>query len=382
MAMSERERRTLWVKAGGRCTLCKVYLLEGGLTHAEVSLGEGAHIVGQLKSAGSPRGLSGLVEAERDKAGNIMLACSNCHTEIDKAKVAQILTVEELLRRKTAHEDEVRHQTGLTTDRRTAVLRVHGSVRGAAMAVDVDAAAVAVIQSSDRFPLFPESYDRQGLEIDLRHLAGETGPTRGYYDAATAMVDAVVRGRLHDGVKRNEIAHLSVFAIARLPLLVYLGWTLDDGIATDVYQRHRATGSWMWPVDGATTSFVITPALESVGDEQEVVLITNLSGTTPRGSLPAELRAAPAFTLQAVASSAHEDVIASPDSLAFLRDCLRRFFSDLESTHKQLQRLHVFGGLPASAGVSLGQCLKARNLRPAIVLYDLTDSGYQKALEI
>jgi len=138
----------------------------------------------------------------------------------------------------------------------------------------------------------------------------------------------------------------------------------------------------MWPVDGATTSFVITPSLESVGGPQDAVLITNLSGTTPPSSLPAELRAAPAFTLQADGSSAHEDVIASPDSLALLRDCLRRFFSDLESTHKQLQRLHVFGGLPVSAGVSLGQCLKARNLRPAIVLYDLTDSGYQKAMEI
>lgn len=44
--MTEAERRKVWVKAGGRCTLCKAHLLEGGLTGQEVFVGEGAHIVG------------------------------------------------------------------------------------------------------------------------------------------------------------------------------------------------------------------------------------------------------------------------------------------------------------------------------------------------
>ena len=41
--LSDAERRKVWVRAGGRCTLCKRYLLEGGLTWQEVPLGEGAH---------------------------------------------------------------------------------------------------------------------------------------------------------------------------------------------------------------------------------------------------------------------------------------------------------------------------------------------------
>jgi len=184
MAMLETERRKLWVRAGGRCSLCKRYLLEGGLTSFEVSIGEGAHIVGQLNAPGSPRGLDDLNVGERDLADNILLACSNCHTEIDKARVAEIMTSELLRARKKAHEDEIRHQTGLAADRRTAVLRLHGEVRGAAMNVPADAAAVAVLQSSDRFPLFPTSYDQQGLEIDLRQIPGENPITPAYYDSA------------------------------------------------------------------------------------------------------------------------------------------------------------------------------------------------------
>lgn len=56
MALSDLDRRILWVRAGGRCTLCKKYLLEGGLSSSEVPLGEGAHIVGAVDSVKSTRG--------------------------------------------------------------------------------------------------------------------------------------------------------------------------------------------------------------------------------------------------------------------------------------------------------------------------------------
>ncbi len=50
MSLSDLDRRILWVRAGGRCTLCKTYLLEGHLSAKEVPLGEGAHIVGRVDS--------------------------------------------------------------------------------------------------------------------------------------------------------------------------------------------------------------------------------------------------------------------------------------------------------------------------------------------
>ncbi len=294
MAMSEPERRKLWVKAGGRCTLCKAYLLEGNLTFKEIFLGEGAHIVGQLATPGSPRGMdSDLSADDRDKAENVLLACAACHAEIDKQQVTGLLTVGELVRRKTQHENEIRHQTGLTTDRRTTILRVQGWVRGAAMELSKDTAALAVIRSSDRFPLFQPAFDQNGIEIDLRHLPGEEEGSPEYYVAARKKIDAGVRERLYEGIRTNQVHHLSVFAIARLPLLVYLGWALEDGVATDVYQRHRRSGDWLWPTDGQDTRFIVETLRDGPANATDAVLITNLSGTTHLENLPDDLATCP-----------------------------------------------------------------------------------------
>lgn len=382
MAMSDTERRVLWVKAGGRCTLCKAYLVEGGLTFAEVPLGEGAHIVGRTQAPGSPRGQFPLDLAKRDQASNILLACSNCHNELDKPDVVGVMTVEELRRRKRIHEDEIRHQTGLLGDRRTTVLRVQGWVRGAAMELGRATAAEAVIRSSDRFPLFIPAFDQQSIEIDLRHIDGEEDGSGDYYRAAAAKIETGVRGRVFDGIREGHVHHLSVFAIARLPLLVFLGWMLEDGISTDVYQRHRGSGNWIWPDSGSTAEFRVSLARPAPEDAADGVLVTNLSGTTPLHDLPVELALAPAFCLEPVVSGSHEDVIATPESLKKFEAAIRRFFSDLESTNKRMERLHVFGALPISAAVTFGRSLKARDLRPEIVLYDRTPNGYQKAMEL
>lgn len=383
MAMTEPERRKLWVKAGGRCTLCKAYLLEGDLTAKEVSLGEGAHIVGQQATSGSPRGLDSELGADdRDKAENILLACASCHTEIDKQQVTGLLTTDELTRRKLQHENQIRHQTGLTTDRRTTVLRVQGWVRGAAMELSKDTAALAVIRSSDRFPLFMPAFDQHGIEIDLRHLPGEEDGTPEYYAAGRARIESGVKDRLYEGIRTNQVHHLSVFAIARLPLLIYLGWALDDGVPTDVYQRHRRSDDWLWPTDGHDTQFTVETVGDGNAEATDAILITNLSGTTHLSNLPPAVIACPAFRLRTDGDNAHEDIIATPQTLSSLEKTVRRFFSGLEATNKPLRRLHVFGALPVSAAVTLGRSLKAADLRPKVVLYDLTQNGYTQVMEM
>jgi hypothetical protein len=94
------------------------------------------------------------------------------------------------------------------------------------MALSKDTAALAVIRSTDRFPLVQPAFDPNGIEIDLRHLRGEEDGSPEYYLAASKKIDAGVRERLYEGIRTNQVDQLSVFAIARLPLLVYLGWAL------------------------------------------------------------------------------------------------------------------------------------------------------------
>lgn len=379
VALSEPERRRLWVRAGGRCTLCKKDLMLGSLTWKEMFLGEGAHIVGQKQTPESPRGDDPLPATERDLAANILLACSNCHTEIDKLIALSVMTIDQLHLRKRQHEDEIAHLTGMVFDRRSTVLRVFGDVKDASVVLDQADAARAVIRSGERFPMFIRSFDQRGVEVDLRPLPGEADATQAYYAAATALIDQALE-RIRQGVRSGDIVHLSVFALARLPLLVYLGARLDDAIATEVYQRHRASNSWEWPLTAPLRSFEVAATRAGVSDATDGALIVNLSGTTPMSDLPATLQEGPVWELSVDARD--EDVIGSRETLSAFESVVRRFFTDLEATHKHLAKVHLFGAVPLSAAVVLGRVLKAPDLRPRVVTYDRTPDGYRQALDV
>lgn len=381
MPLSDLDRRVLWVRAGGRCTLCKRYLLEGDLTHVEVPLGEGAHIVGAVDSVKSPRGKDPLPVEARDTVDNIMLACSGCHTEIDRHKASQLLTVEFLRERKRQHEADIKLQTSLVKDRRTAILRMAGDIRGDVMELPRQAAADTVIRCAQRFPYFLESYDRQGVEIDLQQLPGEHPLSPDYYPLAAAAIDRAIENRVRPGIRNGDITHISVFAIARLPLLLYLGSKLDDGSPVDIYQRHRATESWTWPQScDPGTGFAITYT-GGKPSAAEGVLITNLSGSTPTADLPDHMRELPIWTLTPDSGPA-EDVFGHPAVLDRFAAVLRSYFTNLEATHKQLRTLHLIGALPLSGALVSGRILKSTHLRPTVITYDRTGEGYRRALEV
>lgn len=380
MAVSETEKRKLWVRAGGRCTLCKMYLLEGDLTYKEVFVGEAAYIVGQKESAKSARGIDSLQEEERDLAENLMLACSNCHTEIDKLLVAELIDKEFLRQRKQEHEGEVRHQTLLTKSRRTVILRMAGDIRGSRMELPRDTAVEAVVKSGGRFPIFPEAYDQKSVEIELRSIDGEEDVDAKYYEAAVTKINNVIDQRVRPGVMSQEIQHMSVFAIARVPLLVYLGTKLDDGFTTEVCQRQRSTQNWVWANQDPGTTFGVTQARDGRSID-DAVLITNLSGTTPLTELPTGLDEAAVFQMDPQPGPA-EDLFVHPAVLNRFEAAIREFFTRMEEGHKQLERVHLIGAMPVSPAVALGRILKSTGLRPILVTYDRTKNGYVQALVV
>jgi hypothetical protein len=361
-------------------------LLEGGLSAVEVPLGEGAHIVGREDSTRSARGKNPMPVEDRDDIDNLMLACASCHNEIDKKRVEGLLDVHLLRNLKRQHEADIKTQTGLLGDSRTAIIRLAGTIRGDAMQLPRKAAAEAVIRCASRFPFFIESYDRQGVEINLLDLDGEYPLEDDYYRTATRRIDSALETRVLPGITNGDIDHVSVFAIARLPLLVYFGWKLNDGIPVDVYQRHRATDDWQWLNPAAETDFSVSHAPANAADgaggtSEDAVLITNLSGTTPVTDLPAELQGLEMWTISPDTGPA-EDVFASAEVLGRFVGAVRGFFTDLESTHKNVKRLHVFGALPLAGAIELGRALKSEGLRPTVVTYDRTEHGYRLALEV
>ena len=80
VAISERTRKILWVRAAGRCSICRQMLATEGQPADDPSIfGEEAHIVG--KSANGPR--AGEAVTDVDAYANLILLCSVHHKQVD-----------------------------------------------------------------------------------------------------------------------------------------------------------------------------------------------------------------------------------------------------------------------------------------------------------
>jgi hypothetical protein len=370
----------VWVRSGGRCAVCSAYLLEGTITRRQVFLGELAHIVGQQDTAGSPRGqVVAMSDADRDKAENLMLVCASEHQEIDREGVLDVLTVEKLRKIKHDHEDWIRRVTGLDRNRRTVVLRMIGRVRGNEVELTKPTASDAVLRCGDRYPDFPLSFREYGIEIDLRDLPGEAGGGEAYWSAGAAKIDEVIDGRLGEGVRGEHVAHLSVFAFARLPLLVYLGSRLDDTFEVAIYQRHRRGETWVWPDDGKGVRFDLEAPSQVHGDEAN--LIMNVSGTIHAHELPSYVSELPTFLLRPDSVVPETDTISTRASLDAFTSAVRSALSAMEVRNKYVRRLHVFGALPLSAAVALGRAHDP-HVHPALIIYDRAGGQYHRVLQI
>jgi hypothetical protein len=381
-APPEAERLKVWVRHGGRCVFCNAYMLESDLTLRPVRLGEIAHNV--ASSDAGPRADPSTSVAERNDADNLLLLCGRHHPDADKTAQLDVLTVEQITAFKKAHEAKIRLATERVGDPRTAVLRVQGNIKAAVVDLSATAAADAVIRSARRFPDLPFAHDRQGVEIDLRQLPGEDEGTAEYYRAAASRIDEMINMRFKPAVEKGDVDHLSVLAIGRLPILVYLGSRLDDTIPTDVYQRHRATESWVWGDDLDTDprfrSRAVPAGLD--GGAREAVLIVNASGTIHDDELPHVVRDLPCYVIELDSGNPHTDSVRSRLIRDSFERALRELLGEIESVHKTVRRLHVFAAAPVSVAVILGRSIGWR-IHPNLVVYDRASDGtYHPAMEV
>ncbi len=377
---SESTTRQLLVRSGGRCALCYAELLTSEFTQEAVYLGERAHIVGRSTSSKSPRGQHDLPVEFRDDSDNLLLACRSCHGEIDTRPNLDAFTVEQLRELKQRHESRIAQILSVPPGRDTAVLRMHGTIGHSNVAIDRSAAATAVL-ANGRCARFPLSHDPTGIEIDLRQQPSPDIGHREYYDGCRQAIDNAFSRRITPAVEDGTIRHLSVFALARWPLLVYLGALLGDKLEIDVYQRHRATDSWAWPVDTVDHgfSFEVVCQGEATGD---VALVLSMSAAVHVHEVPRGLEGCRVYRVTpAGCEGPHSDVVDSPAALKSAEAALRAVLADVEQHRKTARRLHVLGAAPLSVFVALGRVVN-REIHPPLTLHDRVNGQYRPVMEV
>ena len=376
-----KETLILWVRSGGRCAHCNEYVIEAPYHEIPLNLGERAHIAGWKDSPGSPRGDSNVPIPDRNKADNLILLCQNCHTIIDHPDTREHYPETRLLEIKREHEERIRHLTGMSKDRETTVLRVFGSVRGSMPEMAREQAMRTVIDGSGRYACFPLAVDRHSIEIDLTTLPEpEDGEADACWRLGRRAIDKVC-ARITEAVHDKHIRHVSVFALARLPLLVYLGYVLDDKVPVDLYQKQRGGNEgWIWPEDEPSSTFEVIEVLpgENGGD---VALLLSLSGTLSASDIPAELGQIPVFEIRPVGEISGPNLFRSRATLDAFTRTYQDWLARLEHDCKDTSMIHLFPAAPITAAIACGRCLM-RHVQPSMRVYDRVGNTFLPALTI
>ncbi|TLP70693.1 SAVED domain-containing protein, partial [Nesterenkonia sphaerica] len=362
--------REIWARAAGRCVLCSAYLLGTGRSFFHTAHGEIAHNVGATQGKKSPRGASKLSLEERSKAENLLLLCHQCHRMIDAAGAEEVYTDEYLRERKQVFEDHVRRVTDFATVTETAVVRVTGRVRGT----------------------FAPATDRQvssALHLEGMRYAGEHPRDAEFVVSIDSEdTDSWV---WQEGMKKivtklsalrdTPFDTVSVFAMAPVPLLVFLGSKLEDKGDIRVFPRFRDAEdlAWCWRSrPGSCATFAVASSGASA-TATEVVLTVNVSGVVDLGAAPADFAALPRVTLAADAPG--PDAIQTKADLAAFSRAWRSALARVEMDYPLCERIHMLAAVPVVAAVACGQHYM-RGAQPALVVYQRAREGYIEALTL
>jgi hypothetical protein len=361
--------------------LCAAYLLDSRYHyHSAALVGQIAHNAGATDSAGSPRGKAGsLGRDERADESNLLLLCQPCHNQIDKKENQDLYTYEWVRARKIEHELRVLRATNFGALRKALVVTTRGPIRGADVSVSNREVSEALVEAN----LFVHVEDGWRGDVEIR-FDGDLSATYAW-DLAKAQVDKGLR-RLTDDAQRsaNPPDQVAVFALAPIPVLVYLGSRLDDKLTIQVFDHHRGrtTGAWCWgePTGEPVLFDVRTDNLHDT-TVTDVVAVLSVSGTVRHKNLPEPLRGLPTICLEPVGVTPQPGLIDSEATLHLAAAAWAELLGRVEALWPNAQRIHLLAAIPASLAVRVGGH-RMRDAQADIVTYELTQDGYTAAITI
>jgi len=366
----------VWAASAGRCAICKRYLAESSDTGQPVLIGEVAHIAGTSDGKGSPRGSSAIPVSDRGKPENLVLLCRDAHKTIDTPEFWDAYPEGELRRIKRTHEHQMKQLSGLSPNNKSAVLRINGTVRGATKSITKSSVTWALLRSGN-FPDFSLERDRD-YEIDLREVPGETEGSEEYFRSALHHVRSRIE-ELNSLVKQDEIASVSVFAFARIPILIAAGTMLDDKIRADFYPATRGSEqAWGWDENANIEEFSIT---KQGGSESAVLVALGISGTVDMARMPSELTGATTYCVVPSGARPNPEIISRNETLDNFSATWREVLALIERDHPEAVSIAVVGALPLTAALSVGRH-RMRDAQLPLRVYDLPVGGSNYVFQV
>lgn len=339
-------RLLLSAKAAGRCQFrgCNRQLTTSEFSRHKTRFGAYAHIVAD--SPAGPRGNAARSPALAKAISNLMLLCPDCHKNIDENHSA--FSEHVLLAMKAEHEARVLAVTehkGLT---RTHIVLLETGIGNRAGLVNEDSARSAAL---------PKWATERSTRIELAKSRLRDGEKAFWHDGVLNIQRAV------DDVKRSfsekTLGHVSVFALAPIPLLIWLGYHLGDLVPGEAFQLSRGANAWSWLDVGADLDIKLDNN-NPVNRGEPAVLRLCISGEV---EVPDALREMQSRRIGP--SSPVVDIIQTRAHVDAFRHTCREAMAALAGASS----IHVASAVPNSLAVEFGR-LQLPKSHPPITVWD------------
>lgn len=371
MAVTIKTRCIVWAKSAGRCQFpgCNDLLI-GDLRAGNENLNKAyiAHIV--ASSANGPRGDKVRSPLLADDPDNLLLLCDAHHSLIDRDELDKY-PEERLIQIKRECEKRIELATGVSPDLASFVVRYAATVGQNEGAVGFTKCREAMLPNFYPASRTPIDFSLSGLDL------ADSEP--GYFELQAQNLKRQFDAKLRGEVEKQEINHISVFALAPIPLLMELGRLLSDITPTEVHQLHREPAGWRWAESGPELEFDTTaPDNKHDSIALKLELSSNISDERVRSTLGDDVSI---WSLNV--RNPHNDCMRYRDDLQAFRTNARKVLADIKDAHGEKTAINVFPAVPVSVAVEFGRIWMPKVDLPLHIFdQSRTDDGFVHRLSI
>ena len=344
-------RRDLWVAAAGRCEFrgCCKPVGRDFVTNEVAFTGQHAHIIAD--SPGGARGVKGDSERLAKDVSNLMLACFDCHSRIDRHGKNNRFTTPQLQAMKREHEARIERVYSATGVVESLPLVVTFPVGPHPTSVDVEQIHFAMLENSG-YKVFPQG---KHVHINRSNFDFHDNDANFWPLAERALSDQYARHIEPALIELNGNAHLSIAGFAPIPMLMKLGALVGDKTRANVMDLPN--DGWLWDTRDTCPepkfSYDVPPTLP-----REVSVVVSISGKVahPPGHGVVEF----------AAEAPDRGIIRKEAHLQLFRSKFNAFLQRISGAGARVIFIHP--ATPLSASIEIGRMLLLKTFEEVHVM--------------
>jgi len=278
---------------------------------------------------------------------------------------------------KQEHENRIEIQTSYPEDiNKSTVLIFSVNIGERTVPINIEAVRNAM------FPKFPA--DHKGIKIEERDFDRFGTPEQWQTFAENKIKRKLLR-YLDEGIDDVKIKHISLFGIAPMPLLTYLGRCVGDTVPTNIYQSHRnianTNKTWSWQEENS----IELPYFISCerDEESEVVFLKLEISDNIEFDKYCNLLSTNCSIYQITVSEPSPHFLKSKRQLEIFSYEYRKLLNQIQAKHGKNCKIHILPAIPVSIAVECGRViLPTKDPEIYVCEYHDHEKGFQKVLKI